>query len=549
MDEIKQNFKEKIVKAKNVDIVSFCEAVGYDLQQEKGNGTQFRGVDHGSLVVFRETNTFRWFKEEISGDAVNFVKLFFDKSTNEAMDLLLETASNGEFKEVKEFKKAPREPFRYIYNHDKSTEQVESYLIDERRIHPTIVETLIKKGLIRQSTYKGETDCLFVWGKSGKRVGVSVQGIVRNEEKYGFRGTKKRVGLNSEQDYGFNVSLGQPKNLYFFESPIDMLSYWSLHPELTDCRLIAMTGLQKKTVLNVLKHTLMSRTTQVYDINLAVDNDPAGQKFIDQFKDMGYEYAEGGALSFKPLIPDNNAIPKQNYEVYQQVAKEFQVPWELLASWHKAESNFDPEKGAANSMKVHTYFSVPASTKSKEKELLNLEPTVRQLAQDLVSVKENGKFALEKLIKEDRGTNVSAFIDKVRNIYKEYHEGKFVVKEEVLKDWNDLQKKHNPGQNVTRIPKLPKVVQRASANNQFFKNDRQQIVSVTKIEVSPDSTKKQYQAIMKDREKVIGHFEADSKEEMDKLIKVYGFEAMDKEDIRKYTSDETKKEKEAVISR
>ncbi|HAC4845015.1 TPA_asm: hypothetical protein GZU98_15035, partial [Listeria monocytogenes] len=361
----------------------------------------------------------------------------------------------------------------------------------------------------------------------------------RNEEKYGFRGTKKRVGLHSEQDYGFNVSLGQPKNLYFFESPIDMLSYWSLHPELTDCRLIAMTGLQKKTVLNVLKHTLMSRTTQVYDINLAVDNDPAGQKFIDQFKDMGYEYAEGGALSFKPLIPDNNAIPKQNYEVYQQVAKEFQVPWELLASWHKAESNFDPEKGAANSMKVHTYFSVPASTKSKEKELLNLEPSVRQLAQDLVSVNENGKFALEKLIKEDKGTDIPAFINKVRNIYKGYHDGKFVVKEEVVKDWNDLQKKHNPGQNVTRIPKLPKVVQRASENNQFFKNDRQQIVSVTKIEVSPDSTKKQYQAIMKDREKVIGHFEADSKEEMDKLIKVYGFEAMDKEDIRKYTSDET----------
>ncbi len=105
MDEIKQNFKEKIVKAKNVDIVSFCEAVGYDLKQEKGNGTQFRGVDHGSLVVFRETNTFRWFKEEISGDAIDFVKLFFDKSTNEAVNLLLETASNGEFKEEKEIKK------------------------------------------------------------------------------------------------------------------------------------------------------------------------------------------------------------------------------------------------------------------------------------------------------------------------------------------------------------------------------------------------------------------------------------------------------------
>ncbi|EAF5405515.1 DUF3991 domain-containing protein [Listeria monocytogenes] len=548
MDKVKQAFKEKMEQAKNVDIVSFCEAVGYDLTQEKGNGSQFRGVDHSSLVVFRDTNTFRWFKKEVSGDAVNFVKLFLDKTTNEAMDLLLETAKNGAFKEVKEWNKAPKEPFRYVYRHDESTDQVASYLIDERRLHPTIVKTLIKKGLIRQSTYKGETDCLFVWGKSGKRVGVSIQGIVRDEEKYGFRGTKKRVGLNSEQDYGFNVSLGQPKNLYFFESPVDMLSYWSLHPELTDCRLIAMTGLQKKTVLNVLKHTLMSRTTQVYDIHLAVDNDPAGQKFVDQFKDMGYEYAEGGALSFQPLIPDNQAIPKQNYEVYQQVAKDFQVPWELLASWHKAESNFDPEKGVANNMKVSAYFSEAASTKAKEKEPLNLDVTVHQLAKDLVSVREEGKFALEKLIKEDRGTDTTAFIEKVRNIYKAYHEGRFVVQEEVLKDWNDLQKKHNPGQNGTRIPRLPKAP-RASNNHPLFKNNRQQIVSITKIDVSTDSKKKQYQAIMKDREKVIGHFEADSKEEMDQLIKVYGFEAMDKEDVRKYTSEETKKEKEAVVSR
>ncbi|MBC2137704.1 hypothetical protein HCA93_15580, partial [Listeria innocua] len=312
-------------------------------------------------------------------------------------------------------------------------------------------------------------------------------------------------------------------------------------------RLIAMTGLQKKTVLNVLKHTLMSRTTQVYDINLAVDNDPPGQKFIDQFKDMGYEYAEGGALSFKPLIPDNNSIPKQNYEVYQQVAKEFQVPWELLASWHKAESNFDPEKGAANSMKVHTYFSVPASTKSKEKELLNLEPTVRQLAQDLVSVNENGKFALEKLIKEDRGTNVPAFIDKVRNIYKEYHEGKFVVKEEVLKDWNDKQKRRNPAPNLTKKQIVKQAVKSTTAVNMLYKNNRQQTVQVTKIKIAPDSSKKQYQAIMKDREKVIGYFEADSREEMDKLIKVYGFEAMDKADVRKYATNETKKE--AFISR
>ncbi|HAB8811065.1 TPA_asm: DUF3991 domain-containing protein [Listeria monocytogenes] len=517
------DLKHRIAKAKNVDIVSFCQSVGYDLVQERGKGTQYRGVDHGSLVVFQDTNTFRWFKEGISGDAVNFVKLFLDKSTKEATDLLIETAENADFKERKPIDKKPDEPFQYVYKHDRSTEKVEKYLIEDRKIHPSIVQTLIKKGLIRQSTYKGESDCLFVWGKSGKRVGVSIQGVEQNEEKYGYRGTKKIVGRNSEKFYGFNVSLGRPKDLFFFESPVDMLSYWSLHPELTDCRLVAMTGLNKNTVMNVLKHTVMSRATQIYRVNLAVDNDPAGQKFIDQFKELGYEYANGGALEFRALVPENECIPQKNFDVYQQVANDFQVPWELLAAWHKAESNFDTDKRIANNMNVSNYFSEKINN-NKEKKPLELEIAVQQFAQDLVKVKEDGKFLLEKLIPVERNTDVEGFIHKVRTIYKRYNNGTYSLKEVVLKDWNDVQKQQHP----------PKLASRNSIVRELYKNDRKQVVEVTKIERKEGSSQKEYQAIMKEREKVIGHFEADSKEEMNQLIKVYGFEAMDKEDVRKY---------------
>ncbi|MBC1481571.1 DUF3991 domain-containing protein [Listeria sp. FSL L7-1485] len=534
------DLKERIEKAKNVDIVSFCQSVGYDLVQEKGKVNQYRGVDHGSLVVFQETNSFRWFKEGISGDAVNFVKLFFEKSTKEATDLLIETAENTDFKERKPIEKKLNEPFRYIYKHDRSTEKVEKYLVEDRKIHPSIVQTLIKKGLIRQSTYKGESDCLFVWGKSGKRVGVSIQGVERNEEKYGVRGTKKMVGRNSEKYYGFNVSLGKPKDLFFFESPIDLLSYWSLNPYLTDCRLVAMTGLNKNTVMNVLRHTVMSRATQVYQVNLAVDNDPAGQKFIDQFKGLGYEYANGGALEFQALIPDNECIPQKNFDVYQQVGNDFKVPWELLASWHKAESNFDTDKRVANNMNVIKYFSEKIN-KNKDKQPLELEVAVQQLAQDLVTVKEDGKFLLEKLIPVEKNTDVEGFINKVRIIYKTYKNEEYVVKETVLKDWNDVQKQRHQ----------PKLASRNTRASELYKNDIKQVLEVTRIERKEDSSQKEYQAVMKEREKVIGHFEADSKEEMDKLIKIYGFEAMDKEDVRKYQPELFNKanKKEMALSR
>lgn len=534
------DLKEKIVKAKNVDIVSFCQSVGYDLVQERGKGTQYRGVDHGSLVVFQDTNSFRWFKEGISGDAVHFVKLFFDKTTREATDLLIETAENADFKERKPIEKKPEEPFRYVYKHDRSTEKVEKYLIENRKIHPSIVQTLIKKGLIRQSTYKGESDCLFVWGKSGKRVGVSIQGIERNEEKYGVRGTKKMIGRNSENYYGFNVSLGKPKDLFFFESPIDLLSYWSLNPYLTDCRLVAMTGLNKNTVMNVLRHTIMSRATPVYQVNLAVDNDPAGQKFIDQFKGLGYEYANGGALEFQALIPENECIPQKNFDVYQQVGNDFKVPWELLASWHKAESNFDTDKRVANNMNVIKYFSEKINN-NKDKQPLELEVAVQQLAQDLVTVKEGEKFLLEKLIPVEKNTDIEGFMNKVRTIYKTYKNEEYVVKETVLKDWNDVQKQRHQ-------LKLASQNTRAS---ELYKNDIKQVLEVTRIERKEDSSQKEYQAVMKEREKVIGHFEADSKEEMDKLIKIYGFEAMDKEDVRKYEPKLFNKanKKEMAVSR
>nr|WP_227662704.1 toprim domain-containing protein [Listeria ivanovii] len=516
------DLKEKIVKAKNVDIVSFCQSVGYDLVQEKGRGNQYRGVDHGSLVVFQETNSFRWFKEEVSGDSIDFVEMFLEKTKSEAVDLLIETAESTDFKERKPIERKPDEPFRYVYKHDRSTEKVEKYLIEERKIDTSIVKTLIKKGLIRQSTYNGESDCLFVWGKSGKRVGVSIQGVERNEEKYGYRGTKKMVGRNSEKFYGFNVSLGKPKDMFFFESPVDLLSYWSLNPRLTDCRLVAMTGLNKNTVMNMLRHTMRTRSV-VYDVNLAVDNDAAGQKFVDQFKDFGYEFENGGALNFNTIIPDNNAILQKNYDIYQQVAQEHQVPWQLLAAWHKVESNFDPEMRIANNMKVDTYFSEISDVKRKER-VFDLAKSVEQLATDLVKVKEDGKYKLENLITIEKNTDADGFIEKVRNVYKDYYRGEFVVKDVVHKDWNDVQKEQYQSKTVVQ----------ESARGTLYKNDIKQVLEVTKVEKNPESPQKEYQAIMKDREKVIGHFEADSKEEMDKLIKIYGFEAMDKEDVRKY---------------
>lgn len=519
-EAMNQRIEKAVIKrAENVDIVSLCQAVGIDLIQE--SRTQYRGVEHGSLVIFQESNSFYWYKAQEGGNCIDFVRRFLNKDFRETVEFLNEYADKGlaNLNEGPNLEAQKREPFKYFYTHDSTTEAIENYLVKERGLNASLIKTLINKGFIKQSTYKNETRCLFVWGKNGRRVGVTLQGIAQDKEKYGFRGTSKKVGKNSEKDYGFNVSLGKPKDLYFFESPIDCLSYWSLHPELDHCRLVSMTGLNKNTVMNLLKDTILSKSTRVENVYLGVDNDRAGQKFIDQFQDMGYEFEAGGALQFLPLIPENNVIPSKNLTVYKEIGKQFKVPWELLAAWHKTESNFSETHASANGMKVHSYFSKKPNSPG-EKERIKLEEVTTQLAKDLNRVKNGGKFDCGKLIESDKKNNVPGFLKKMRSFYKEYHTGNFQMKEEFLKDWNDVLKMQK---------------QQNQVKEKIYMNDKKQELTVEVRDSNQEAESgKKYVASIWDRKKVMGHFEADSKEEMEKLIKVYGFQAVDKEDVRKY---------------
>lgn len=63
----------------------------------------------------------------------------------------------------------------------------------------------------------------------------------------------KYIAKNSEKHYGFNITLGQPKKIYFFEAGIDLLSYWSLNKNMDDCRLVCLEGRKDKTVMKMIQ--------------------------------------------------------------------------------------------------------------------------------------------------------------------------------------------------------------------------------------------------------------------------------------------------------
>ncbi len=151
------------------------------------------------------------------------------------------------------------------------------YLVNERKIDERLVNWLFDKELIAQDQRK---NIVFKWreqGGKGEVVGADRQGTIKMDNK---RGSFKQILPNGKQHSGFTVDIGKPETLYFFESPIDMLSYWSIQKEnLDNARLTSMNGLKFKTLF---QSTIEAKKEglEIKKVVLGIDNDKAGHEFI-----------------------------------------------------------------------------------------------------------------------------------------------------------------------------------------------------------------------------------------------------------------------------
>jgi hypothetical protein len=79
---------------------------------------------------------------------------------------------------------------------------------------------------------------------------------------------------------------GKPDSLYVFESPIDMLSYWSIKKDdLKNARLVSMNGLKIGTLLQSYAEA-SKEGLNIEKAVLAVDNDKGGHDFIKKVSAM-----------------------------------------------------------------------------------------------------------------------------------------------------------------------------------------------------------------------------------------------------------------------
>lgn len=636
-DQTASDMDKRIKQAEQVDITLVAESLGYPLKEFP---KYWQSLDHPSLRFYKNTNTYRWYSNDRGGNTINFCRNEANMNFKESLNYLLDS----DFKSVDPAKmQTKKEPFSYYFKHDESFQEVTNYLVNERKLDPTIIDTLHKRGFIRQDIFK---QCIFAWSKNGKIVGATVQGTIEDWDKY-ERGRFKGIAKNVESNFGFNVSIGNPNKIYVFESPIDLLSYWSLNKNLKDSMLVSMDGVKEGSVQRLTEYCIFNKgfipTKGIY---ISTDNDREGQRFYQKYEGKTFEitkpvpselretistiienqkdqwkkssnsneldkkrlefisqsenYAihhvanyienlnssvttehtnlivseqmvqfvdsyvneqsekynpsrnlndslEKIEIPFHNNIPDNSAIPEKLIETYQGAISEMNstLDWKMIASVHKYETNLSNTNELVNLENISLYFGekteringkkVEPTPHSKE----SLKKCVQQIVKDFEKAKVFDTYSIKKLL-TNKGLStveIESAYKKINTVYDMYTNQGYKPVQSVNKDWNDklqvemvqlLNKQNKIASTKNNEDELLKTVYRNNGNSQ-------------QLSIEKDNNTNQLKAVVRDNKRVVGFFEASNPDEMVKLIKNYGFQSVDKEDLRKYKPKAPKK--------
>lgn len=257
--------QELIRQARRRDLAEYLLERGEHLKKDS-NG-RYKHAEHDSLVF--TGNAFYWNSKGEKGNAIDFLMLFYGMDFKSALSELTNTNNLNAKKELVAAPQQKQVPVHFDFKLpelNKDMRRAFAYLIKTRSIDTSIVQNLAKEKLLMQDKLG---NIIFPWKNEIKEiVGADLVGTLTEKR---FKGIAKQ----SNHNYSFNIPIGDPKEVYVFESPIDLLSFWSLHKYLKNVLLISLSGLKIETLLAYLK-----RYIKLTDVFLCVDNDSAAKIFI-----------------------------------------------------------------------------------------------------------------------------------------------------------------------------------------------------------------------------------------------------------------------------
>lgn len=244
--------------ARQTDLVALLQSQGERL---KRSGKEYVWRDGSEKVTVRGNLWFHQY-ERIGGDAVDFVRRFYNMDFPQAVNFLLGN-NGGALPQAEPVKREPPKPFTLPLKND-NMRRVYAYLLNRRGIDREVLSAFVHKGMIYESAdYR---NAVFV--------GYDEHGIARHAHKRGTgsESTYKGNAESCDPRYSFHWT-GKDNALYLFEAPIDMLSFISLHKENWRSHSYAAACCVGDQVL----FQMLKANPNIDTVCLCMDNDAAGQ--------------------------------------------------------------------------------------------------------------------------------------------------------------------------------------------------------------------------------------------------------------------------------
>ena len=250
--------QEEIARAHNTDLVTFLETHGEKIEI-RGN---YRYWNHNGEVISIKNNLWYNHYTLIGGEAIEFVREFYNVSFFKAVGILLGESEKKIESRVKPIK--DKDPFILPERND-NNRRAYAYLVKTRGIDGSIVSTFMDANLIyEQAKYH---NVVFVGcDRDGKPRHANMRGTGSNSQ---FKMTMPK----SKPEFSFHWT-GIDDEIYLFEAPIDLLSYISLHQiDWQNHSYAAACSISDRVLMQCLKDN-----PGITNIHICFDNDEAGIK-------------------------------------------------------------------------------------------------------------------------------------------------------------------------------------------------------------------------------------------------------------------------------
>lgn len=249
--------KEQREQARRTDLANFLISHG---EKVKKSGSEYEWLDGSQKVTIRGNLWYHQYEQK-GGDAVDFVRRFYNKDYAEAVEMLLNNC-DGQIITSLPIEK-DHKPFELPPRNDRMS-RVFSYLLLTRGIDKDVLYEFVRKEMLYESA--DFHNAVFVgYDSSGKPRHAHKRGTVMSNPYKG------NVAC-SQPEYSFHFN-GTSDKIFLFEAPIDMLSYISMHKEnWQEHSYAASCSVSDRVLFQCLKDN-----PNIKNVFLCFDNDEAGQ--------------------------------------------------------------------------------------------------------------------------------------------------------------------------------------------------------------------------------------------------------------------------------